>query len=392
MADWFDLQKPESDPSKLAPVAAPTVQKGKDWFDQNQQEVKAESGGAPGPMDYFRHYVGRYIPGALSAIGGAAAGAATDLIGAGAGAGLGSIAGQELQNEFPRAFGSGPKSAGDIAGQTAGDVVGNGIAPEVGGKVVDALKGGNLKVNLLSSRALRNTSGVQKAIGEDITEKGMNHADWYLSDGSAKRMPGGGPNTAANVLKDTDSLNAYKMQYGPGEAERVASHDLISSGYSPTAGTINPTKILQNFDGKKADVYKAAISDRTKQDIMDLMNTIKEGQDKANPPGNNIINYAKHKLVFALPLMASGHIGEGLGLAGGLVLGDHAISKAMSNPITAKAVIAAINTPQTAPQSGILSKIIQNGIRGSYVLYNGPEDKLEKAYVDDNGQLTTPRN
>lgn len=199
----------------------------------------------------------------------------------------------------------------------------------------------------------------------------------------------------------SDVTQVRNLKFVPGgadAAEQLGMSNLLQKGYTPSNGNIDPDNIIKELDGKNSDIYSEALRPQTKKNVIDLMTTIKQAQEqqKNNPAWTGTVNYVKHRLVFDATMLTggalagglTGHEAGGLGVAGGIVLGDMAINKLMSNPVTAKAVVAAIKTPSSASVSPMLGKIIANGLRGSYVLYQGPEDKLEKAYVDDKGQLT----
>jgi len=345
-------------------------------------------------QDTFREWIGKHIPGLLTATGGtlggltgAAEGGVGAIPGAALGAGAGSLAGQQLQKMSPRTFGAPPESE---VGQTAQDAILGGAGPEALGAVGSKLI--NPKINLLASPLLRNTKPVQQALSKDAIDAGTAKLEGMISGAVPTEF-------TQKALADVTSMNRFKAMHGPQEAEQIALGDLTSKGFSPSAGTIDPDKILKAFDGPKSDVYAAGISTDTAKNVKELMQTIKDAQAQGKE-SSGVISYLKHRLVFdaamfipeALTGAAVGH--EAIGAAAGVgtvILTDSAIKSAMSNPVTAKAVIAAIKTPSSAPVSPLLGKVIANGLRGSYVLYQGPEDKLEKAYVDDKGQLTYSR-
>ena len=433
MADYFDQYQ------EVPPVGikTPTPHPSDAYFDQfqNPSALKVSPDSETATMaDRFRHWIGRFVPGAMSAGGSILGGAATEGLGGEAlGAGAGSLLGQNLQEKFPRLFGAAPESS---VGQTAMDVAGNALLPAAGGAVANALK--SKGVNLLASPLLRRTAPVQRALGAEAEEgatkvldkyvfpqsatietAAQNAQDVYHADPMSNNFGGGTignkllnipyEQTTARAAKlsdinktfmsDVTQVRNLKMATGePYTAEQLGMSNLLQKGYSPTAGTINPDAILKEFDGKNADIYSEAIRPQTKANVVDVLNTIKDAQSKeaAGTPYNGMINYVKHRVMFDAVMMGggalagglAGHEAMGLGAAGGIILSDMALNKLMSNPITAKAVVAAIKTPSTAAVSPMLSKIIQNGLRSTYVLINGPEDKLEKAYVDQNGQLT----
>lgn len=432
------------------------------------------------PLDYFRHYIGRFIPGALSAGGAIAGGLATEGLGGEiAGAGAGSSIGQLLQSFSPRAFGQPPQSAGDVLTRTGEDIAGNAIVPAAGGEASKLLFPEG-RINLLA-RFGQGLTPVKRAMAQDVEQQTISKVPYAAfpsepqSDaavleiaaenarnmhkglsgvvgkpesfeftpssqsllnqnevmrsfkyGSDPRTAPGAPFAKGTVgeklvntpyltgsdgspvvnttkirnlaLSDVSQVRNFKVATGePYTIEQLAMNDVLKSGYSSNTSTINPDNILKALDGDKKDVYNEALRPTTKQNLTDLMNTIKDAQEtqKTNPAWSGTVNFLKHRLVFggvmALAGGVSGHEGVALGAAGGIVLTDAAINKLMANPVTAKAVVAAIKTPSTSQVTPLLNRVIMNGLRGSYVMVNGPEDKLEKAYVDDKGQLTSDR-
>ena len=400
MADWFDQQDQNVlKPPATTPGSQTGIQKVGDWFDKQDRQIAGEKETpkeGPSAADYFRHFVGKYIPGAISAGGAVAGGAATEGLGGEVlGAGAGSLLGQNLQSSFPRLFGSAPEG-GDSAIQTGEDILGNAVLPSAGKGIVNAIK--SRGVSLLSSPFLRGTSPVQRALGQEAEAGGKATLDTMLDKSSLSGVRGLSDEYTKKALTDIPSIQKYKATNGAPAAEAIALNDVVKKGYSPTSNTIEPDKILKAFDGDKSEVYGEAISPQTKQNVVDTMNTIKDAQAQQakGTPWNGTINYVKHRLIFDSAMMMggaaaggiSGHEALGLGIGTGIVLSDVALNKLMSNPVTAKAVALAIKTPSTAPQSKLLGQIVANGLRGTYVYYNGPEDKLEKAYVGEDGQLT----
>ena len=343
-------------------------------------------------QDRFREWIGSRIPGLLAGGGmtlGGMAGAVEGGVGAIPGAALGgaagSLAGQSLQKISPRTFGAPPESE---LGQTAQDAVVGGATEGLGSLGSQLV---NPKINILSSPLLRSTKPVQRALAQDTIDTGTAKLEGMLSGATQTDF-------TKKALSDVTSINRFKAMHGPTETEQIALSDLTSKGFSPTAGTIDPDKILKAFDGPKGDVYAAGLSNETAKNLKDLIQGIKDAQktQKDNPAWSGTINFFKHRLAFDAAMFGGGalagglteHEGVGLATAGTVVLTDAAINKLMSNPVTAKAVVLAIKTPSSAPQSKLLGQIVANGLRGSYVLYSGDDGKMEKAFVDDKGQLT----
>ena len=451
---YFDVQ---GNPiQQAAPIGSSGGRGGVPLTQQNIDTAnKANDIKRPGIADAFRHFIGQYIPGLLpagGAIGGALLGGGPDPITGAAGAGLGSAAGVELQNEAPRWFGQGPSSGAEAAGRIGGDIVGNSIIPDVGGALArgginlakQAGEGG-LKAALLAQFA-KGTKPVQSALLGDTINEGMkklsskiypdssiietaaqnaqDNLNNTLNSGQSNPFANGGPfqggtvgqkltgvpyqQTDARVqslskikdmaLSDVTQVRNWKLATGEtGTIRQLAAGDVINQGYSQTAGTIDPDKILKAFDGPKADVYNEAMAgSNTKQDIIDLANTIKDAQANM-PKQSGLINYFQHRLTFDAAMLlpeammgaAAGHelIGIGAGV-GTVVLTNSAITKMMANPVTAKAVIQAIKTPATSPMAPLLGKIIKNGLIGAQVLHMGPEGKLEQAIMGPDGPQT----
>ncbi len=428
MADWFDSNGITT-PQAQKQTTPPTSSSQGDWFDKNgitsspniahPENLSIQ----PNPetatlQDRFRHYVGRFIPGLMSMVGGGIGEAAVpESFGASAaaGAGAGSLAGQGLQKLSPRTFGAPPPNLSSSVVQTGEDVLGNAVLPKVAGGVLrnipaiknalagDVIEGATKKLD----RSLYPQAGTIEVAAQNAQDHYDMNPDSTLYHGGTignqlLKIPFEQTDAKINSLKDinktfmSDVTQVRNLKMIPGgvqSAEQLGINNLLQKGFTPSNGNINPDTIIKELDGKNADIYSEALRPQTKQNIVDLMNSVSKAQDTQGA-GNNLIGFVKHRLIFyGAGAIAAGSLGhEELG-AGAIVLTDAALSALMKNDTIAKAVIYASKTPQGSPASQVLQHVIMNGLKGSgaYVLANGPEDKLEKAYVDDKGQLTYSR-
>jgi hypothetical protein len=444
MADWFDQQDQKSNPQSPASL----VQAGKDWFDQQDAKVKAEPETpkeGSGFIDYFRHYLGQHAPALMSMLG-AGAGEASPIPGGMlAGAAAGSLVGQGMQKTAPRFFGSPPQDLTGVATQTGEDVLGNVVLPKVVGFGLrnlpavknaiagDVIEGATKKLdkNLYPQAATIETAaanaqshyaslpGAKPSIPHTImTAPEEQLTGWKM--GVDPRSVSGSPyspgtighqlldipyqqtDARINAIKDvnktfmSDVTQVRNLKLIPGgvqTAEQLGTNNLLQKGYTPSNGRIDPDAILKELDGKNADIYSEALRPTTKQNLVDLMNSVSKAQE-TQASSNNLIGFVKHRMMFYAPgMLMAGSLGHEEAGAAGLILTDAALSALMKNDTVAKAVLYASKTPQGSPASQVLQHVIMNGLKGSgaYVLVSGPEDKLEKAYVDDKGQLTYQR-
>lgn len=393
--------------------------------------VKAGLIDPPSTSDKFRYYAGRPIADHLPMAGAIAGGLASDGVGGIAGAGFGSSAKVALQNEFPQLFGNKPE---DPLTEIATDTAVQGAIPEGLGKVASlGVKGllGRTIGNI--SRYTKSPSVINKVAQEDASRgleqfgatpsKEIDHAAYkasknpnipseHAADGTVindlrdlprqlpfmeKPQSASYDSIARKALSDVSSVRNWKLATGEsGSIRRLASNDLIKSGYDPASKTLDVGKVLKGLDGSKAEVYSEALgkdgSDSLRNFLASAQSVASSGKQSAT---DRVLNYAKGRFLLSLPAAALGAAtGHGLVGAGSVVLSDAAISLLMKNKEVAQIASQAFRSKLSAPEAGLMNKVIVNALRGAEVYYTSPENKLEKAYMTDAGTITTmkPRN
>jgi hypothetical protein len=126
---------------------------------------------------------------------------------------------------------------------------------------------------------------------------------------------------------------------------------------------IDAEKTLDELTGPNASRYADAMPPETYATVKDLLGTMQGMQKKTTL--DRIINYRQGRLVWGAgmgALAALGHPGTALlgeGLREGPVVLNAMLGRIMENPETAKLVTAALQTPASAPQAGLIQKALQ---------------------------------
>jgi hypothetical protein len=277
----------------------------------------------------------------------------------------GSLARQAMGQILPQGYGGDerptdiPSAMGNVALGTGEDLLAQEGIPRVVNKIMNAVREPRQAIaNLLSSKMFNWHPAVSNAVAQDTIDSAMPQVTQTIQD-----------------------------VHGP---ERSAVRSLMSKGYSETAGTIDPDKILKEFDNPKSDY--SAIQGDTKKNITDLMNTVKDAQ-ASKTGSSNVLNSFNRHLAFEAPWLVggliTGHEVAGAAGAGAIVLGDKAISKLMSDPVTAKMVVLAAKTPKTNEATPLLQKYLVNALKGTEVYVMNSEGKKEPAQIGQDGQLVS---
>ncbi len=199
---------------------------------------------------------------------------------------------------------------------------------------------------------------------------------------------------SGQALSDVSQVRNFKMATGePDTISQLATRKVIDSGYNAGSKTFNPDVILSELNGAKDEIYKEAITPATRTNLTDLANAVKEQQTALEGKGSTdkLISYAKHRLIFALPFAAVGGLNVGTGVAGGIILGDAAINKAMRDPALSQMVVQAIKTGRTSQAAPLLQKAIINGLRGTAVVVQNADGEEENATIDQQGRVVPRR-
>lgn len=360
------------------------------YYDVNGSPVK--SGGVikpPSNADIFYQHVGRFIPSTLPAVG-AMAGPE--------GAGIGSAAGVLLKNNFPSLFGSFEGGPADVPLEMGKDVITNSVLPALGGRIASGL------VNTGAAATQQGLPGIVskfKSISPTIKlareadrvatnagnleSKFMQPAE--LSTLPESNYPSGAPRGSGGKFQQNPAsfAQAFNRELTAGQQEVT---DLIHTGYSPTSGALDPTKILDTL-AKNPKQY-SNIDPITKNNLREFLTTVKEQKPFANTNENAFLRYAKNRLIFDLPSIATGaitgHAGAGLAAAGTIELGEMGIKKLMSDPQFAQLVIQAAKTPASSPAAPLIGKSILYGLRGTSAYLNTPEGRKEEIQISPNGE------
>lgn len=295
------------------------------------------------PMDEAKR-VAPYIPDALPAVGGAV-GSVVPGAGSTLGAGLGSVIATLMRNEGPSIFshtGDAP-SAEDAIGGMGKDIALQGLIP---GGVEAALNPRQTIAKVMASRV-------------------------------GKMFP-----AVKNGIQATETAGFMNPAATSEEASSV--RELFSKGMKGDKVT-DPDKITEALNNG----YESSISPTTRKNINDFMGTI----SKQKGVSDNVIGYAKNRIVFSAPVIlagvATGHTAATAAGAGSLILTNAAFSKLMANPEMAQLVTQAAKTGLKAEESPLIQKALMGALRGSEVYVQTPEGQ-EKAVVGENGQLQYP--
>lgn len=335
---------------------------------------------------------------------GAAVGGLEGGVGAVPGAALGSVIKQALQGYSPSTFGESPKDVGDNVLETGKDTLINGVLPGFLGKALTGIKGipGYLASKLagaknpavqdfVESNASKFTGGTQ-----DAADVANSRYQGTAPEGSAiADLKNGKPldSVINKIYGDVKQAQQWKALTGEtGTLQQLSLDKLVSKGYSAGNKTINASKILDEL-GENKEYFNEALTPQTKSNLEDFLTKAKTFEPPPAPQGTlgKIIQYEKNRLVYHLGASTiGGAVGGAPGAIGGVILTNVALNKLMMSPTVGRLAIQALETPASAAEAPLLSKVITNSLRGTIVYLQLPDGKTEKAYVNQDGQLTYP--
>lgn len=174
---------------------------------------------------------------------------------------------------------------------------------------------------------------------------------------------------ASTALSDLTHVRNFKLATGEGKTvEQLALNDLVTGGFKESGGKLDSAGILNKLGGSKREIYEEAIGSKTLDNFKDAMSEI-EKQKAGHGISDALVRYSNRGLALSLPASMLGiHVGESVaGAAAPIALTNVVLSRLMANPDTAKAVVTALRTSSSAPQAGILGRVIANAIRGAEI-------------------------
>ncbi len=202
---------------------------------------------------------------------------------------------------------------------------------------------------------------------------------------------------ADKALSSVEQVRNWKLATGDSTISQLGAKRATAAGFN--GEKFDPSKVLDELNGPKKDVYNEAISPEVRQNMTDFMEKVKTLQPpeaKGFMPG--LIRYSQHRLIFhGLGAITGGMAGSGggavtalAGSAGGIILSEVAISKITGSPMLGRLAIQALETPAGSPQAQLMSKALLYGMRGTAVMLQMPDGTKEKGEIDDKGNITTP--
>lgn len=260
--------------------------------------------------------------------------------------------------------------------------------------------GGFLRNNIarvLGSRLGRLSPSVRSAQEEGrLLEQGAK-AQGFIKDPEMATLPESGlsntpvRNPTGQFTPQNKFTPAYNDSIRQGQEELTG---LVNKGYDYATKRFNAPAVLNELEknGKAYSNIDPIAKNDFKEFLTSAINEKPLGKVKTNEPGR-LITYAKNSLILHLPAaameMANGNVGVGLtsGIAGGLVLSEKMIERAMQNPTTRQLMIKATKTGLDAPEAGLVNKLITNSLKGTSGYFLSADDKPIKARVDDNGNV-----
>lgn len=380
----------------------------------------------PETSDYFRHYIGKRVPGLLSAAGGTLGGLGAGsssfglgtMAGAGAGALVGSGIGTGLQGMFPRLFGEKPE---DVVSKVLTDAAIEGAVPEGIGKaasvtirpitkvlnrVFPAIREGiakqeakQLEKKILPESQIIETAAENTRLNPNIPSPGTIGLGNTVADDLIK-VPYQQTNLSSQQIKeitkkalsDVSEVRNFKLATGGDhEIRQLAFNDILTRNYSGATKTFNPTKILDELNGSKREIYQEAIGKKGLEQFKTFLLEMQKPSTTQHP----VLSYIRNRLAFSVPMFM---VGGGLGgLAGGaaasgasIILNDAVLTKIMSYPEVAGVMTRALKTGLKDTEAEFLQRVIANSMRGTKEAVGLllPDGEIQKAYVTDDGKLT----
>lgn len=253
-----------------------------------------------------------------------------------------------LQRVLPSSFGQPSDTPVSDAGK---DLLFNNVIPGAAGKLADPEAA---KIGFMASKPIRSTSpSIQAAMEAD--------------------------RIGTNAVQANDFIHAQV----PGSVGMDSMNNLMSKGLSSN-GTLDATSILNEMK-YNPDKYKMLNPD-VKNNLTNFLTTVQAQKPLAKVGADNLLRYSRNRLILALPSMAAGGIPGYAATASTLVLGEAAIKQALSNPETTKLLMQAIKTPSAAPEAGMITKTLLNGLKGTSLIMRNSDDKDITTTVGPDGQ------
>lgn len=353
--------------------------------------------------DTFRENIGKYIPGFLPMAGGAV-GAANPIPGLDAataigGTATGSALSYGLKKQFPQLFGAVPNSmlgSGESgpSEEIAKDLLGNEVLPRVGSMVM--------------SGAFRKTPGIAHILEtERVKENAAQLSDKFLKSPDGEVPPSmfsrGSRFTKAKSLDELDYLGQPRQSVvtttkagvsNPAAYTNYGQRDLnqaIYKGYSPSTGTIDATKILDELDKNGGEYTNIPAS--TKSDLKEFLTNVKD-QKKLYKGESPYITYDKKRIAFNLTTMAlggglghlAGDAGMGTLAAGTLLVGNDVLAKILEQPMASHALIQ-LTKSSGGTAKPLLERILLNAAKGTNALLRTPDGQEQQVQIGEDGKV-----
>lgn len=193
---------------------------------------------------------------------------------------------------------------------------------------------------------------------------------------------------ADRALSDVSEVRNFKLATGnPQAMEDLATTKLLRNATTGKGG-FNAEKLIQGLEGADKEIYNEAISKGTRDNITKLATTLRDAETAITKGNANsgLFRRAGRALTLAIPTGVIAGPLAGAGTELGIVLGESAIKKFVSNPENVKLIQAAAKTKFSSPESGIVGKAILGALRGTAVYVMTPQGR-QKVVVDDSGKL-----
>ena len=359
-------------------------------------------------IDSIPKFVGRTLPEALPALGGAAGAAVggpfaplTSAIGAGAG----SLLKQGARSLLPGLLGEPSDSSG-------GDALLDAVLQVVPGMAKQGFK--STLADIVGNSPLKRLPGVKSGVanemGEKLSKLRMPEVDIIetAADNSRNAYLTLGPQVADNplaqmlnkipysqgknlsqqsiketsdyIMGDVSRVRDLKLLTGEaGTANQLGIHHAIEKGLAE--GTrLNPAKILAELNGAKADVYREAILPKSMESITGLL---REMQSQQLGKGEQYIaNFTKGHLLFKVPAaLAAGTLGTTGAALATVYLPVAALSSFASNPSNARLLIQAMRTGTSAKEADFVTKALSESMRGLIAIARTPDGKEKRVTI-----------
>ncbi len=327
--------------------------------------------------------VGRFAAESLPAAG-AIAGGTLGPVGAAAGTGLGTMVMQALKKLRPDLLGEAPSGAADIFGNLAKEEATNVAVPGIAGKLGElATRVGMQGPAAATALTLKNFPAVREGAVKQLTERiqeqlGSDYkpvGDFQplkFQQKTADVQPisiNQQPVSAARPVSRPMVMPEGPVSQVPSGAgiERVLGDfeksDLKLGGMVGVGGKpVNAANAYAELTGENASRYADSMSPEGYSTAKDMLGTMKDLQKKNML--DRIITIRSGKLLFhsgAGALAAFGHPLTAAAIESPVIL-NSMLDRIMANPETAKLVTAAMQTPASAPQAGLIQKALTQAL------------------------------